>query len=263
MRILPLFLTVALIGCEGPTGPEGSPGPKGEKGDKGDTGGVGPRGFQGPQGPPGPAGEGGATYVTRFNSEEEISTWGKRDTGAWRIEDGRLFVSGDGAGQVMAVVASTVFAGDVDISVDTEWIQGVDNNQYGINFRSGTEDGGSTGYIFGVAAQGAYAVSRWDGGSPNPAIVLIDWTFHSSINTEGQNTLRVVTTGALLEFYVNGVKVDQMTDSTHSEGRVGLSVSSVQEVAFDNLSVTALTGQPLLKPVTDPRKITPPRPLSN
>lgn len=232
IRMLLLILAMALIGCEGPTGPDG---PQGEAGEQGD---------RGPAGLPGQRGESDVTYVARFNSASEIATWQKDDLGAWRVEGGRLFVSGS-TESMMRVRSSAEFAGDVEISLDTEWVQGVDNDLYGIEFRSGFT---GTAYAFGITAAGQYAVFRWDGGSGNPAITLRSWTSHSSIEAWGQNTLRVVAGGQQLEFLVNGVIVDQLADDTHSGGWVGATVGGLQEVAFDNLSVREINTQPLLKP---------------
>jgi hypothetical protein len=95
-RMIGLLLIICLVGCEGK---EGLIGPQGEQGEKG---GAGP------------------TYVARFNNEDEISTWQKADTGSWRIEDGRLILSGTGIGRQMGVQPNTYFTSDIDISVDTE-----------------------------------------------------------------------------------------------------------------------------------------------
>ena len=73
----------------------------------------------------------GATYVARFNNEREISTWWKSDLGSWRIEDHRLILSGTGIGKMMGVQLNTTFTSDINISVDTEWLGGIDS--YGVS----------------------------------------------------------------------------------------------------------------------------------
>ena len=232
--ILPyLILVAAVAACEGPVGPEGpqgetgAPGPQGEQGETGAIGATGPAGHQGP------------TYVARLNNEDEISTWRKWDKGSWRIEDGRLILSGTGSDKLMLVRPSTYFTSDFDICVDTEWLGGADNAEYGIIFR--------TNYGFGISANGQYVSLEWSDGPPER---LINWTTSSAINKEGKNTLRVITRVSLFEFYINGVIVNSITDETHTEGRIILYLNKLQEVAFDNLVVKITEeGQPLLKPV--------------
>ena len=118
---LGLLLIICLAGCEAPMGPAGES-IQGEKGDQGE------RGLAGLQGIAGANGEAGdLRYVARFNSEDEISTWWKSDTGSWRIEEERLIVSGTGDGMMMEVTPTTNCTSDLDISVDAEWLGGTDN----------------------------------------------------------------------------------------------------------------------------------------
>ena len=144
---------------------------------------------------------------------------------------------------------STPFASELDISVNTEWLGGIDTFSYGILFRL-SEKGI---YGFGITASGTYAVFEWpEDFVPEP---LIDWTASSVINKEGKNTLRVVTSGSLLEFYINGTMVNSVTDETLTDGFIGLYVENIQEVAFDNLAVKVIerNEQPLLKPLSQNR----------
>ena len=188
-------------------------------------------------------GDKGPTYVAHFNNEDEISTWGKSDNGTWRIEEGRLIVSGTGDGMNMVITPTTNFTSDLDISVDTEWLGGIDDNAYGILFRRSSKGQ----YGFGIAAAGAYHVSEWDEsfGTPEP---LIDWTA-SSVIKKRRNKLRVITSGSRFEFYINGVMVNSITDDTLTEGYIRLEVTKLQEVAFDNLDIKVIetNEQPLLK----------------
>ena len=268
--LLGLLLVVCMVGCEGKEGligpqgeqgemgPTGQQGPQGEQGETGATGVTGPQGEQGeqgetgatgPQGEQGEKGDTGPTYVARFNNEDEISTWWnwwKSDLGSWRIEDERLILSGTGIGKMMSVEPITNFTSDLDISVDTEWLGGIDDYAYGILFRNSSK--GS--YGFGISANGWYVVDEWGEDLDTGPEGLIDWTTSSVINKEGKNTLRVITRGSLFEFYINGVMVNSITDDTLTEGRIRLYVGNLQEVAFDNLVVKVTEdGQPLLKPL--------------
>ena len=264
--ILGFLLIICLVGCEGPMGPAGEQGIQGEKGEKGDQGERGFKGYQGVQGEKGEKGDTGEsgtggtgeerppsdlnlTYVARFNNEDEISTWGK-GWGPWRISERRLILSGSAEENIYNwMMIRTVFTSDLDISVDTEWLGGVGFNTeaYGILFRQMPLSGGK--YGFGIAAVGAYIVLEWGESGVEP---LIDWTYSSVINKEGFNTLRVVTSGSLMEFYINGTMVNSVTDDTFTEGRIWLFVYKLQEVAFDNLVVKVLPdGQPLMKPLSE------------
>ena len=239
-RMIGLLLIICLAGCEGK---EGLIGPQGEQGEQGE---MGPTGQQGPQGEQGEKGDTGPTYVARFNNEDEISTWWKSDLGSWRIDDGRIILTGTGDERMMVIQPNTNFTSDLDISVDTEWLGGEDRADYGILFRVSSKGQ----YSFGIAAAGGYVIREWDE-SFGPPEDLIDWTTSSVINKEGKNTLRIITRGSLFEFYINGVMVNSITDDTLTEGRIRLYVGNLQEVAFDNLVVKVIEdGEPLLKPLS-------------
>jgi len=249
-RILGLVLIICLAGCEGPMGPAGETGEEGEKGDVGARGYGGLQGPPGEKGPPGQDGMGDLTYVARFNSEDEISTWWKSDNGAWRIEEGRLILSGTGGGLVMSVMPTPNFTSDIDISVDMEWLGGeAAVGPYGIFFRYSD---GKGAYGFGISE--GYIISEWPEDFAVP-FSLIGWTGSSVINKGGKNTLRVITSGSLFEFYINGVMVNSITDNTLTDGIIGLYVQDIQEVAFDNLVVKVIerAEQPLLKPLSQNR----------
>ena len=270
--ILGFLLIICLVGCEGPMGPAGESiqGEKGEKGDQGERGfkgyqGEGLKGEKGEKGEKGDTGESGTggtgeeippsdlniTYVARFNKKDEISTWMKSDSGSWRIDEGRLILSGTGTaedGDFMFVSPYTNFPSDLDISVDTEWLGGVDDASYGIMYIWGGDTSEGI-YSFGIAADGGYVLyPDWPDGNGN----LINWTASSSINKEGKNTLRVVTSESFMEFYINGTMVKSVMDGPNRLGFLWLYVMDLQEVAFDNLVVKVIDiGQPLMKPLSE------------
>lgn len=228
-----LILVAALAACEGKEGPIG---PQGE------TGAPGPQGEQGEQGQPGDL-----TYVARFNNEDEISTWWKSDKGSWRIEDGRLILSGTGIGRNMSVVPQTNFTSDLDISVDTEWLGGSDNYSYGISLPSSKRS-----YGFAITAEGVYVGEKWVEEGKLAPEYLIDPASSSAIIKEGKNTLQVITSGSNFEFYINGIWVNSATGEALTDVHIRLYVGHLQEVAFDNLVVKVIEdGQPLLKPVVE------------
>jgi hypothetical protein len=133
----------------------------------------------------------------------------------------------------MGLDPTTNFTSDLDISVDTEWLGGTENAAYGILFRRNSKGA----YGFGLAAKGGYWFGEWEWALDTTPEDLIDWTASSVVNKKGKNTLRVITRGLLFEFYINGVMVNSITDETLTDGNIGLFVSTLQEVAFDNLEV--------------------------
>ena len=76
--------------------------------------------------------------------------------------------------------------------------------------------------------------------------VLIDWTGSDEIVIEGENLLSVVMDGSHFQFFINGTKVNEITDSSFSESSIGVYVGGLNEIAFDDLTITP-PGLPLLK----------------
>ena len=106
-----------------------------------------------------------------------------------------------------------------------------------------TPDG--DGYLFLIQGNGQYAIMRARGRDVRP---LVEWTASDKI-IQGQevNSLRAVCVGDYLALYINGEFVADATDTTYSEGQVGLMASAATRlgvsVEFDNLVVAeALSG---------------------
>jgi hypothetical protein len=244
-----LGLLFMITACEGPAGDAGPMGPAGDQGATGATGATGGRGTQGvagPQGPAGPAGPSGAageTYLADFDSEDDISTWFKADAGSWRVDTGQLFMAGGVSGNLMQASPSRSFANDLELTVETEWHTGIENFGYGVQFAS--QAGGA--YGFSISGNGGYALHEW---SPTGAPVsLIDWTGSDAIQRNSTNTLGVIRSGDLIQLFINGTMVDEVTDDSNSGGRVTLMVQDLQEVSFDNFRIVESGVMPLTKPV--------------
>jgi hypothetical protein len=73
---------------------------------------------------------------------------------------------------------------------------------------------------------------------------LPEWTATAAINQglNVANRLKVIANGSDLGFYVNDILLTQLSDSSLSEGRIGLDAGSFAgnalQVSFDNVSVT-------------------------
>jgi|TARA_R110000744_G_scaffold260634_2_gene375565 hypothetical protein len=257
--IIKYLLIVSLLmvwGCdslfiEGPVGPQGEKGEQGKQGGQGYKGEQGKQGGQGYKGEQGEQGEQGKTppvfsaYETFFNDVFDVDTWLKSVYGTWAIEDGELKVSGGVSDNFMALYPSREFGENYVIEVDTKWISGSNAHLYGI----GVNLGGDGGYNFVITAGGLFRIMKWgDGG----ITVLHDWDEAFSVfNTEGNNNIGVSVANSTFTFSINGVEVATITDSEYLGGRVGLMVSGLQQVSFDNLSVLEMKIErsPLLKPI--------------
>ena len=99
--------------------------------------------------------------------------------------------------------------------------EGVDH--HGVIFRVPREADADRGYLFGISCDGRYSLRRWD--SKN-MVFLINRTSHDAIN-EGENAvnkLGIMARGNSIALYINGQKVNQVTDSTFLTGQFGIFV---------------------------------------
>lgn len=230
---------VALLACTAPEGPQGPVGPAGPQGEQGERGPRGPQGEQGEQGPAGPQETIGTDVFSLFtflreDFNNDRLSWSERGPGTWRLQGGRLIGRGRDDDALASLIATDDFDGPLYVTVTTQWLRGINNHWYGIRFYWDYGDS----YAFGISANGSFVLRRWDdGGSP---ISLVDWTYSSSINEEGTNTLSVFINEGQIEAFINGDLVAKVFDDTYTEGRVGVSIVDDQEVAFDDLTVGAI-----------------------
>ena len=178
------------------------------------------------------------THTFRFNDDSEIANWFKQDVGSWWIDRGRLVLEiNQNAQVVMNVSSQDNYLDDVDVSVETEWLEGGGLGSYGIMVRMNR----TGGYGFAIVPNQGYAVTRWGGvgglGGGTPAVPLIDLTESTVVINRGRNSLQVKTEGAKLSFFVNTTLLAEVSDSTFRSGRVGLFVGAGEQVAFDDLVI--------------------------
>jgi hypothetical protein len=96
-----------------------------------------------------------------------------------------------------------------------------------------------TQYAFQYSRDGDYSVYKEIAGS---LTTLRGWTYSSAINQgTAWNTLRVVTNGTNLRFYINGTLVWSGYDSSLSSGRVGIGMYRSSTSSGDKLSVNWAT----------------------
>ncbi len=104
-------------------------------------------------------------------------------------------------------------------------------DHYGLMFRTPKTSGASQGYLFGITCDGKYSLRLWD----DPKMtVLIGWTASDEIikGANEVNTLGVMADGDTLTFYINGSKVNEVTNDTFTEGIFGVFVGGDSGVDF-------------------------------
>jgi hypothetical protein len=107
------------------------------------------------------------------------------------------------------------------------------SDHFGLMFRVPADSQAGRGYLFGITCDGRYGLRRWDGRTMH---FLINWTGDDAIK-EGSNVvnkLGVMARGSNLALYINGQKVNEVTDSNYLEGKFGFFVGGIN---VEDLSV--------------------------
>lgn len=107
------------------------------------------------------------------------------------------------------------------------------NDHFGLMFRVPADSDASKGYLFGITCDGRYSLRRWDGAVMH---FPVNWTSHDAIQEGADvvNKIGVMARGANLALYINGQKVNEVTDSNYLTGRFGIFVGGTN---VDDLSV--------------------------
>ncbi|MDY6866929.1 MAG: hypothetical protein SVT56_03330 [Chloroflexota bacterium] len=97
------------------------------------------------------------------------------------------------------------------------------NDHFGLMFRVPVIHDANQGYLFGITCDGKYSLRLWN--EPNMAFP-ISWTSSAAINTgkNVQNTIGVMARDETLTLYINGQKVDEVTNEVFLEGGFGIFV---------------------------------------
>ncbi len=106
----------------------------------------------------------------------------------------------------------------------------------GIGFRTDTTKG--NGYLFVISQDGKYGLYLFT----NSSSILLRGGSSNAINTglNQPNVVAVVANGSTIDLYVNNQKIDGVSDSTYSQGQIGIStidLNSPTEVVFSNAKV--------------------------
>jgi hypothetical protein len=97
-------------------------------------------------------------------------------------------------------------------------------------------------YAFLISSDGYYQVDKLEN---NTWVYSSEWAQSSAIKTgNATNLIEVACRGDHMALYANGVKLMDYTDSSFSQGGVGLYVGSQSEgnvsIGFDNLKVWSI-----------------------
>ena len=105
------------------------------------------------------------------------------------------------------------------------------SDHYGLMFRVPANANANKGYLFGLTCDGRYNLRRWDG---QTMYFPINWTASDAIvvGEDAVNKLGVMARDSELALYINGQKVDEVTDNTYFEGSFGIFVGSVNTEGF-------------------------------
>ena len=131
---------------------------------------------------------------------------------------------------------------------------------YHLWFRATSE---GSGYAFSVTPSlGFYTVDLWQDGVLDR--FLQGNTFDDAINRTGPNQIGLVVKGDKLRAYINGTRVQSITDETYTEGIIMLGATATDPelvplvVSFDNLMVSSTADPALLdEPFVDEGSETP------
>jgi hypothetical protein len=101
-------------------------------------------------------------------------------------------------------------------------------DQYGLMVRSPDP---SQGYFFAFSCDGKYSLRKWDG---KDYTSITDWTASDKINpgSDKANRLGIKTVGNHFTFYANGSQIGEASDTSYSEGKLGLFIAAASTSNF-------------------------------
>lgn len=158
------------------------------------------------------------------------------DLGSTGINDERITIAVKSPNTIQYTTLEEPTFSDFQLEVDAELIDGAPNSTFGILFR--IQESGEF-YRFELMNDGHYMIERFGGGD-NWIRFVDDWTISDSILSGGVvNRLKVIADGPNMSFYVNDVILTEVTDTSYSDGYIGLDAgtygSNLTVASFDNL----------------------------
>ncbi len=155
----------------------------------------------------------------------------------WLQDPGHCYLGSDGyhAAAGYYCTAPTVEQDNVDISVKAQQVSGPTTQGYGLVFRLQDKD---NFYAFMIVGNGEWVVLRCvNDDCTTPVYFTANDAIKGGLNTI--NTIKVVATGSHFVFFVNGVTVGDLVDTTFSFGKVGfIAGGTTIDCAFTDLVIT-------------------------
>jgi len=129
-------------------------------------------------------------------------------------------------------IASQPVLGNAYIEADVKMGTCKDADGYGLIFRVPENTGYNRGYLFGITCDGRYFMRKWDGLSgKNGKIETFKYYTDSAWINQGANQTNRIGVMALddrLVLYVNGEKIDEVSDNSYEEGFFGIYINRDQ-----------------------------------
>jgi TolB-like protein len=125
----------------------------------------------------------------------------------------------------------TTTADDFVMEIEAQWIEGADNDGFGVIFRVQDEN---NFYSFVLAKIGFFRVEKAVDGKYQE---IVPWERSSAINDKGVNYIKLQAVGRRLIFFVNNIEIKEVFDSTFTKGSFGMFAGAGVHAAFDNLIV--------------------------
>ena len=119
------------------------------------------------------------------------------------------------------------------IDCDTVWLEGVDNNSYGIIF--GREKGSY--FSFNISGNGFYCLGKTTESTYDE---LIAWKECNAINLRSSNHIQIKKLNYILYFYINSELVDSITYQPFFGKKFGFKINNNQKVSFRNFKFCKL-----------------------
>lgn len=173
----------------------------------------------------------GALLMSNDFSNKEMPKWSPK-VGDWVVEDGVLKQILSSAGRSFMIYNEGYAWTDCAISVDVKSPKQDGSSNVGVAFRQ-SEDAKNS-YVFRIQSSKVLELAKWVNGK---FASIKTWNY--SLENDKVYNLGVELNGKHITLYINGAKVGEVEDTSHSIGTVAM-YSYVQESVFDNLKVTAL-----------------------
>jgi hypothetical protein len=122
----------------------------------------------------------------------------------------------------------------LEAAISTGTCSGTD--RYGLMYRVPVAREANKGYLLGVSCDGKYSLREWDAtiGSKGSMTTHINWTASDAIQagSNKMNKIGIMAVGERMIIYINGVMVNEVKDTTFTQGSFGLFIGARETTNF-------------------------------